>query len=394
MSDLIPFTDLGPMTREVRQDVAAAWAGLLDGSMFVGGAAVERFELEWAAYCQTAYTVGVANGTDALRLTLQALGIGHGDEVVVPANTFIATVEAVVLAGATPRFADVRADTLLLDADNLAAALTNRTAAVIVVHLYGQMADMDGICQLADRAGIAVVEDAAQAHGASWRGRRAGSFGRAGCFSFYPSKNLGAFGDAGAVVTSDHALARRIACLRDHGLASGSHFRHVEIGTNSRLDALQAAVLSAKLPLLDRWTDARRALVSEYRRRLAPSPVHLVIAAKEAAHVYHLAVARVPRRDAVRARLDELGVKTGIHYPIPCHRQGPYERFATDPLPVVERAAAEILSLPLFPHLAFHQVARVCAMLREIVPSGRPAAEDLVHASSAGLSGSGGADEL
>jgi dTDP-4-amino-4,6-dideoxygalactose transaminase len=394
MNDVIPFIDLAPMTREVRQDVAAAWAGILDRSEFVGGGAVERFERQWAAYCRTAHAVGVANGTDALRLTLQALGIGRGDEVVVPANTFIATVEAVVLAGATPRFADVRADTLLLDANNVAAVLTHRTAAVIVVHLYGQMANMDAICRLAGRAGIAVVEDAAQAHGATWRGGRAGSFGRAGCFSFYPSKNLGAFGDAGAIVTNDHALAQRLAGLRDHGLAGGSHYRHVEIGTNSRLDALQAAVLSAKLPLLDRWTDARRTRVSEYRRQLAHSPVRLLAEAREAAHGYHLAVARVPHRDAVRAQLDQLGVKTGIHYPIPCHRQGPYEQFATKRLPVAERAAAEILSLPLFPHLTFDQVARVCAILRQIVPGSQPVTEHLIPAPSVGLSGSGVPDEL
>jgi dTDP-4-amino-4,6-dideoxygalactose transaminase len=375
MTDVIPFTDLRAMTGEVRDEVQAAWSGLLDRNEFIGGATVERFEQEWAAYCQTKYAVGVANGTDALRLTLQALGIGHGDEVVVPANTFVATVEAVVLAGAVPRFADVSPETLLIGADDLEAAITSRTAAVIVVQLYGQMADMDALGKVADRAGIAVVEDAAQAHGATWRDGRAGSFGSAGCFSFYPAKNLGAFGDAGAVVTNDSELARRLECLRDHGRASGSHHRHVEIGTNSRLDALQAAVLSAKLPHLDRWTELRRALVAEYQRNLAHSGVRLVGAAEEAGHVYHLAVARVLRRDAVRARLDELGIRTGIHYPIPCHRQAPYEQFATAPLPVVEQAADEVLSLPLFPQLQMRQVARVSAALRELVPGGRSRAD-------------------
>jgi dTDP-4-amino-4,6-dideoxygalactose transaminase len=371
-NDLVPFTDLSAMTREVRADVEAAWTGVLDSGRFVGGETVERFEREWAAYCGAAYGIGVANGTDALHLTLLALGIGAGDEVVVPANTFIATAEAVVLAGATPRFADVSPDTLLVTPDTVEAAVTGRTAAVVAVHLYGQPADLDALSRLADRLGIALVEDAAQAHGATWQGRRAGSRGRAGCFSFYPGKNLGAFGDAGAVVTSDRDLAERIRCLRDHGRAAGSHYRHVLAGTNSRLDALQAAVLSAKLTRLDGWNRARRAVADRYREAFEYGPVRLVPEAPGACGVYHLAVARVPERERLRERLDALGVQTAVHYPVPCHRQAPYRRFADRPLPVAEAAAREVLSLPMFPHLTEDQVTRVGKAVREVLGAGGP----------------------
>ena len=362
----VPFTDLAPMTREVRGAVERSWAHLLDTGRFIGGEACERFEADWAAYCGTTEAVGVGNGTDALRLVLTALGIGAGDEVVVPANTFIATAEAVVLAGATPRFADVDPQTLLLTPESMAAAVGRRTRAVIVVPLYGHMPDMDALGRAARRAGLVLIEDAAQAHGATWRGRRAGSFGHAGCFSFYPGKNLGAFGDAGAVVTSDAALAGRLRSLRDHGRAGGSHYQHAMVGTNSRLDAVQAAVLTAKLPLLDDWTRARRDVVARYRRDFAAGPVRLLDELPAAAGVYHLAVARVDHRDLVRARLAERGVHTGVHYPTPCHRQPPYRRFATGPLPVAERVAGEVLSLPLFPHMTAEQVAAVCRAVREV----------------------------
>ena len=247
------MTARGPRRRR------AGWARVLPPGRFIGGEEVARVRGgvgRPTARCRT--RVGVANGTDALQLTLTGLGIGPGDEVIVPANTFVATAEAVLLAGAVPRFADVSPQTLLLTPERLEAALTPRTAAVIVVHLYGQMPDMGALCAAADRAGIALIEDAAQAHGATWQGRRAGSIGVAGCFSFYPGKNLGAFGDAGAVVTADAGLAGRIRCLRDHGRAAGSHYRHELAGTNSRLDALQAVVLTAKLARLEAWTQARR----------------------------------------------------------------------------------------------------------------------------------------
>jgi dTDP-4-amino-4,6-dideoxygalactose transaminase len=362
----VPFTDLGAMTRDVRSQVDVAWAALLAAGDFVGGAAVERFEEQWAGYCGTREAVGVANGTDALTLTLRALGIGPGDEVVVPANTFVATAEAVVLAGAVPRFADVDQDTLLLSADGLAAALTHRTAAVVMVHLYGQPADADALGRVGERAGLAMIEDAAQAHGASWRGRRAGSLGRAGCFSFYPGKNLGAFGDAGAVATSDPALARTLRSLRNHGRVQGSHYVHSDVGTNSRLDTIQAAVLSAKLPRLDAWTASRRAIVQRYGQALGDGPLRLVATARGAEHAYHLAVVRTPDRDRVRTVLARLGVDTAVHYPVPCHRQEPYRSFADGALPIAEAAARQVLSLPVFPHMTAAQVDRVCGAIREV----------------------------
>ena len=365
----VPFTDLGAITREVRADVDAAVARVVSSNTFVGGEEVERFEREWAQYCGTACAVGVGNGTDALTLSLRALGIGPGDEVVVPANTFVATAEAVVLAGATPRFADVSDETLLLTPETLEAAIGPRTRAVIVVHLYGQMADMGALTRVAASAGLVVLEDAAQAHGAAWRGRRAGSVGRVGCFSFYPAKNLGAFGDAGAVVTDDVELAARLRCLRDHGRAPGSHHVHDAVGTNSRMDAVQAAVLSVKLARLESWTQARRAVAASYRARLQGGPVRLVSDAPGSHSAYHLMVARVPSRERVMSRLAEARVQTGIHYPIACHQLEPYRRFSHSSLPVVERASHEVLSLPMFPHLTQDQVAFVCDQLLSLVPA-------------------------
>ena len=365
----IPLVDIGPMTREVQAEVGAAFAQILASGRFIGGPVVERFEHQWAAYCGTAHAVGMANGTDALHLALRALRIGPGDEVVVPTNTFVATAEAVVLAGATPRFADVSDDTLLLTPATLQAAITPRTRAVIVVHLYGQMADIDAIQRVAAPRGLAVIEDAAQAHGASLQGRPAGSLGHVGCFSFYPAKNLGAFGDAGAVVTDDAHLARRIRSMRDHGRSEGTHHEHEVLGTNSRLDALQAAVLAAKLPRLDAWVAARQARALRYRTLLYGGPVRLVDDRCGAGHAYHLLVARVPAsaRARVRLGLNRVGIETGLHYPVPCHLLEPYREYADGPLPVAERAVDEIVSLPLFPHMRAEHVDRVCGGLLELV---------------------------
>jgi dTDP-4-amino-4,6-dideoxygalactose transaminase len=365
MTGHIPFLDLGAMTREVRGQVEQAWARLLDSGRFIGGDAVQEFEAAWAAYCGVPHAVGVANGTDALQLALTAVGIRPGDEVIVPANTFVATAEAVVLAGAVPRFADVSPDTLLLTPEHLEAAITPRARAVIIVHLYGQMPDMNALCRVAARAGLAVIEDAAQAQGATWHGRAAGSIGTAGCFSFYPGKNLGAFGDAGAVVTGDAGLARQIATLRDHGRAAGSHYRHELAGTNSRLDALQAAVLTAKLSRLDAWNEARRSVAARYRAAFGSGPARPVGEVPGAHGVYHLAVLRVPDRERIQQRLAAMGIQTQIHYPVPCHQQAPYRRFSDRPLPVAEHAAGEVLSLPMFPHMTGDQVIRVCEAVHE-----------------------------
>ncbi|MDT4939134.1 MAG: hypothetical protein QOG80_2805 [Pseudonocardiales bacterium] len=356
----VPFLDLRAATREVSTTVSEFWNDIVGRSEFVGGQVVEQFESAWSAYCGTSEAVGVANGTDAIQLTLRAMGVGPGAEVVVPANTFIATVEAIVLAGATPRFADVDPGTLLLSAETLLPALTARTRAVIAVHLYGQMPDMDALGELTTRHGIVLIEDAAQAHGATWSGERAGSLGHAGCFSFYPGKNLGAFGDAGAVVTSDGDLAARLRSLRDHGRVPGSHYEHALIGTNSRLDAIQAAVLCAKLPRLDEWNDARRRIAARYREAFGNGVLRMVDEAPGARGVYHLAVVRVRNRERVQRMFAANGIQSAIHYPTPCHQVAPYRRYSNKSLPVAERAAKEVLSLPIYPQLTDEQVERVC----------------------------------
>lgn len=361
MVTTVPFIDLTATAAEIWTAVESKFKKSLLKAEFVAGAAIPSFEERWAEYCGARYAVGVASGTDALELTLTALGIGRGDEVVVPATTFVATAAAVVRVGAVPRFADVDANTLLITANTLAAAATSRTRAVIVVHLYGQPADMTTIMAKAHELGIFLVEDAAQAHGAEWQGQRAGSFGIAGCFSFYPSKNLGAFGEAGAVVTSDLELAERIRQLANHGRATGTHYEHVLLGWNGRLDNLQALVLEAGLDLLDGWTERRIALACQYSRRLEGAPgIRLVGSNTAARHVYHLMVVRVPQRDLVRRMLREWNIETGIHYPVPCHKQPPLASFAAEPLPASEDAAAEVLSLPLYPHLTPRQVDYVC----------------------------------
>ena len=363
----VPFIDITAMSREVAAELDDAWRAARESSAFIGGPSVERFETAWASYCGIAHAIGVANGTDALELTLRALGIGPGDEVVVPANTFIATAEAVVQAGATPRFADVDARTLLSTAETLEAAVTPATAALVIVELFGNMPRMDEIVRLARRRGLALIEDAAQAHGATWEGSRAGSFGDAACFSFYPGKNLGAFGDGGAVVTDDPRLAETVRSMADHGRATTSKHVHPIVGRNSRLDALQASVLTIKLGRLEAWNERRRAAMVSYRRHLDPALVSPVELEPRAQSVHHLNVVRVPERDRVRELLDLRGVDTGIHYPIACHLQEGFLRYADGAVPNVERAAEEILSLPMYPHLEEDGIRYVCDRLNELV---------------------------
>jgi len=364
----VPFLDLTAMNLEIGAQVNASWQDIVQRADFVGGRYVEDFERAWAAYCGRRHAVGVGNGTDALQLALQALGIGHGDEVIVPANTFVATAEAVVAAGAIPRFIDVDPETLVVSASLIEAAITARTAAVIVVHLYGQPPDMDAITHVAQRANLAVVEDAAQAHGATWRGRKAGTLADIGCFSFYPGKNLGAFGDAGAVVTDDSIIAERVRSLADHGRSARSKHIHDFVGVNSRLDALQAAVLSAKLAHLDAWNAARRRIAHSYRVGLAHAAVRPVKVAEEACSAFHLFVIRTSDRGGLRAALASRHIATGIHYPLPCHKQAGLRHFSNEPLPVAEQAAEEILSLPMFPHMTLEQVEAVCAAIMQADP--------------------------
>jgi dTDP-4-amino-4,6-dideoxygalactose transaminase len=353
------------MTEDVADEIDLAWKRVTSTSSFIGGELVENFEREWSTYCGVANAIGVANGTDAIELTLRALGIGPGDEVIVPTNTFIATAEGVVFAGATPRFVDVDPETLLATPETISAAVNHRTAAIILVHLYGNMSRVDEIGDLAAARSLAFIEDAAQAHGSTWNGRTAGSFGVAGSFSFYPGKNLGAFGDAGAVVTDDDTLAARVRSLANHGRTHGSNYVHDLIGKNSRLDSLQAAVLSAKLRMLDQWNDDRRAAMASYRWLLRDDANRLVKTSQGSTH--HQNVVRVPDRDRLQASLRESGIETGIHYPIPCHEQEPYRRFAVEPLPEAERAAQEVLSLPLFPHMSEQQIAYVCRSFRALL---------------------------
>ncbi len=373
----VPFTDLAAMAREIWPSIEADYLACLLGAHYIGGPAVESFEREWAACCGARHAVGVGSGTHALQFALRALRIGPGDEVIVPSNTFSATAAAVIAAGATPRFADVSDDTLLLTPRTLTEAITHRTRAVIPVHLYGQMADMTGLSAIAERHGLLVVEDAAQAHGAEWAGRRAGCFGAAACFSFYPAKNMGAFGDAGAVVTSSARLADLVRMLSNHGRPGDpADYRCEVVGTNSRLDALNAIALRGKLARLEAWTRRRIALAARYRDRLRDLDVRLTGTEAQARHVYHLFVVRVVARPRIREELGRLGIQTGVHYPHPCHLQPAFQAFADRPLPVCEQAAREVISLPLFPHMTDEQVDTVCDALAEALSRVRPVSVD------------------
>jgi len=374
----IPLVDLDALHAEIAAELNEAWHRVTATNHFVGGALVEKFEAEWAAYCGVSDCVGVSDGTAALKLALQALGIGPGDEVIVPANTFIATWEAVTAVGARPVAVDVDPATLLITGEAVMAAVTSRTAAVIAVHLYGQPVDMDAINNVGRRVGIAVIEDAAQAHGATWRGRRAGGLGDIGCFSFYPSKNLGALGDAGAVTTNRTDIAERIRSLSNHGRIPTLPDRHILQGHNHRLDALQAALLSVKLPHLDRWNRARTRIADRYREHFLDSAVDTIAISPAAVSSHHLAVVLVDDRDEVRHGLNSQGIRTGVHYAVPCHLQPAFAALQQAPMPVAELAADCILSLPIFPHMTTTQVDRVAAAIKALaqtrVPIGAAAA--------------------
>src|SRR5690348_2241205 len=312
---MIPFLDLARQHASIRDELLAAVTGVLDSSRFVLGPEGQALETEVAARCGARHGIGVGSGTDALRLALSALGLKPGDEVVTPAFSFVASASTVLMAGATPVFADVDPVTLALDPDAVERALTPRTRAVVVVHLYGHPAPMDRVMALARARGLAVVEDAAQAIGATWDGRPVGSFGDVACLSFYPTKNLGACGDAGMLVTNRDDLAAHVRRLRHHG--DTGRYHHVELGYCSRLDDLQAAMLRVKLRRLEAWTEARRRLAARYRERLAGLPLGLPVEDPRARHIYHLFTVRHPRRDALAQALADLGVGTMVHYPRP-----------------------------------------------------------------------------
>jgi dTDP-4-amino-4,6-dideoxygalactose transaminase len=368
----VPLLQLDHSDPALMQELLAAVAELAGTGAFTMGAALAAFEEDFAAYCGAEHCVGVSSGTEAIVLALRALGVGPGDEVIVPTNSFVATAEAVSLAGATPRLVDVDPGSHLLTAEVVERAIGPRTRAVIPVHLFGQTVDLDPILALARDAGLAVVEDAAQAHGARHRGRRVGTLGDAGCFSFYPTKNLGAWGDGGAVVARDPGVAERVRLLRSHG--EQPRYHHRMIGTTARLDALQAAVLRVKLARLDGWNDRRRALGAALRAGLAGGPVELVAPAFAGAdHVFHLFVVRSPDRDGLRAHLDACGVASAVHYPQPIHRTEAYAHLGLRPgsLPVAEELAGRILTLPLWPGMTEAQVERVVAAVRSFEPGGR-----------------------
>lgn len=369
----VPFLDLRAQYETMREEIDAAIARVVRNSSFILGPEVEAFEEAFADYVGARFCVGVSNGTAAIQLALQACGIGAGDEVIVPANTFFATAEAVSTAGATPVFVDCEADSYNIAPSKIEAAITKRTRAVIPVHLYGQSADMDEIFRIAEKHNLTVVEDAAQAHGAEYKGRRVGARGRAGCFSFYPGKNLGAYGEGGAIVTSDEDVARRARLLRDHG--SPVKYRHEIIGYNLRLEGMQGAILRAKLPHLSRWNDLRRSHAARYKELLEESGLTLPREAPYARHVYHLYVVQTEERDALQKHLSDAGVQTGIHYPVPVHLQPAYASLSYKPgdFPEAERQASRVLSLPMFPELTNAQIERVAEAVSEHVGRERAA---------------------
>jgi dTDP-4-amino-4,6-dideoxygalactose transaminase len=355
----IPFLDLRAAYLEIKPQIDEAINRVLESGWYILGPEVEVFEAEWASYCEAGHAVGLANGLDALTLALHALEIGPGDEVIVPSNTYIATWLAVSSVGATPIPVEPDPDTHNIDPARIEAAITPGTRALLPVHLYGQPADLDPILDIARRHRLYVVEDAAQAHGARYKGQKIGAHGDVVCWSFYPGKNLGALGDAGAITTNDADLAERIALLRNYG--SRKKYVNEVVGVNSRLDPVQAAVLQVKLGVLDDWTDRRRAIASTYTEGLADSGLILPHVPDWADPVWHLYVVRTPARDRLQARLNEAGIGTLIHYPIPPHMQGAYASLGITPdaLPRAHDQAEEVLSLPMGPHLNINDVETV-----------------------------------
>jgi len=368
----VPFVDLKAQYASIKAEVRPAIDEVLESARFILGPQVDRFEREYANYVGTRYCAGVESGTAALKVALEALGIGAGDEVIIPANTYIASALAVSATGATPVLVDMD-DYYLIDADALDAAITARTKAIMPVHLYGQIVPMQPILDVAARRGIVVVEDASQSHGALWQGRRAGSIGDVGCFSFYPGKNLGAYGDGGAIVTNSAAIDERVRLLRDFGQTK--KYEHSIKGDNNRLDSIQAAVLALKLAHLDRWNEARRLHARRYDVALAAAGFPVPKRHDDDGHVHHLYVIEVADRDRVRRRLAERGVESGIHYPIPIHRQPAYAELASlrGRFPKTESAAQRVLSLPMFPEMTGVQIDYVVESLRAAIPTMQPA---------------------
>jgi dTDP-4-amino-4,6-dideoxygalactose transaminase len=356
---MVPFVDLRAQYHSIKDEIDEAVLALLDSTQFVLGRDVVAFEQLFAPYCQVEHAIGSSSGTSALHLALLAAGVERGDEVITTPHTFIASVAAIDYCGAVPVFVDIDPVSFTIDPSLIEAAITERTKAILPIHLYGQTADMDPIIEIADRHGLAVIEDAAQAHGAEYNGRRAGSMGVAGCFSFYPGKNLGAYGEGGAVTTNDPELARTVRILRDWGAEQRYH--HDLKGFNYRLEGVQGAVLRVKMTHIEAWTEARRAAAARYDEWLAGSAVSTPVEVLGRRHVYHIYAVRTPDREGLQAFLTEQGIGSGIHYPIPVHLQRAFAELGhgVGDFPHAEAAANEVLSLPMFPELGVDQQTQV-----------------------------------
>lgn len=364
--ETIPYLDLPAEYRTLRSEVLTALEEICESTSFAQGQATADFEVKFAAYCGVDHCVSLNSGTSALHLALRSLDVGPGDEVVTVSMTFIATAWAISYVGATPVFVDIDPVRRTLNPDKLEAAITSRTKAIIPVHLYGMPAEMDRIMAVAERHRLPVVEDAAQAHGAKYRGRRVGQFGQIACFSFYPSKNLGAYGEGGALITNDASIAQRARSLRDH--AQSQKYLHDEIGYNYRMDSFQGAVLAIKLKHLDDWNNARIDCARQYAELLKASSYKLPAQISDSECVWHCYVIETPERDRVRAALQEAGIQSAVHYPVPIHLQKAYAQlgYRSGDLPVTEALCERCLSLPIYPELSKEKISRVASVLLDL----------------------------
>jgi dTDP-4-amino-4,6-dideoxygalactose transaminase len=364
--EAIPYLDLQAQYAALRSEVLSAMEEICEATSFAQGPATSKFEAEFAAYCGVDYCVSLNSGTSALHLALRCLDVGSGDEVITVSMTFIATAWAISYVGATPVFVDIDPVRRTLNPDNLEAAITSRTKAIIPVHLYGMPAEMDGIMAIAEQHGVPVIEDAAQAHGARYQGRRVGQFGQIACFSFYPSKNLGAYGEGGALITNDASVAQRARSLRDH--AQSQKYLHDEIGYNYRMDSFQGAVLSIKLNYLDEWNTARIDCARQYTELLKDSSYKLPAHMSDSECVWHCYVIETPERDRVRSALQDVGIQSAVHYPVPIHLQKAYAHldYQSGDLPVTEALCEHCLSLPIYPELSKEKISRVASVLLDL----------------------------
>ena len=381
----VPFLDLKAQYEPIRGEIADAIQQVLDRTAFAGGPFVAQFEKEFAAFCSTKFAAGVGSGTDALWMALLALGVGPGDEVITVPDTFIATAEAISWCGAKPVFVDVDPATYNMDPSKVVAAITAKTRAIIPVHLFGQMADMDPIMEIARKRKLLVIEDSSQAHGAEYKGKKAGSIGDAGCFSFYPGKNLGAYGEAGAVITNNEELDKKVRMLRDHGQAK--KYYHSLVGWNARMDGIQGAVLSVKLRHLPAWTEGRRrnaALYGEFLKEV--KGITAPTEARYGKHVYHIYAIRVADRDRLIAALAEKDIHCGIHYPIPVHLLDAYKslNLGKGSFPVAEKSASEFVSLPMFAELTREQIGAVVDAIKEYLAARDPVRQGKIYKKGTG----------